>query len=282
MNDLGGLFWRSLRDFGAGLVERLPYLIVAVVVLSLFLFISRLAVRGAVAAGHRAGLAPSLPVLIGRIGSFALTVVGLLIAATIVFPTFRAGDLMAGLGISSVAIGFALKDILQNFFAGLLLLWKKPFGIGDEIEIAGFIGTVETIDTRSTLIRTYSGERAVLPNGMVYASSMLVKTAYAARRIERKVRVAYGSDLDRARSVAEEALRNTEHVLLEPAPQALVSELERSAVEITLYFWIAPRGPNSNDVTALALTRVKGALQSEGFDFAANNSVTLVSEDADG
>lgn len=282
MNDLGQLFWRSLRDFGAGLIERLPYLIVAIVVLSLFLLISRLAVRGAVVAGHRAGLDPSLPVLIGRIGSFALTVVGLLIAATIVFPTFRAGDLMAGLGISSVAIGFALKDILQNFFAGLLLLWKKPFGIGDEIEIAGFIGTVETIDTRSTLIRTYSGQRAVLPNGMVYASSMLIKTAYAARRIERKVRVAYGSDLDRARTVAEEALRNTEHVLLEPVPQALVSELERTAVEITLYFWISPRGTNSNEVTALVLTRVKGALQAAGFDFAAENSVMLVSEDADG
>lgn len=281
MSDLLGLFWKSLRDFGASIVERLPYLIVAAVVLVLFLFVSRLAVRGAVAAGHRAGLDPSLPVLIGRIGSFVLTIVGILIAATIVFPTFRPGDLIAGLGISSVAIGFASKDILQNFFAGLLLLWKKPFRIGDEVEIDNFKGTIESIDTRTTNIRTYSGERAVLPNGVVYASSLLVKTAYAQRRLERTVRLLYASDLTRARELAIGALGRSKDVLDDPPPQAFVSDLARSSVELTLYFWVKTAGVNTNAVTDDALANVKAALQAQGIEFADKNTLALVTEDGD-
>lgn len=279
MNDPIGLFLKSLRDFGASLVERLPYLIVAAIVLVLFLFISRLVVRGAVAAGHRTGMDPSLPVLIGRIASFAFTVIGILIAATIVFPAFRPGDLIAGLGISSVAIGFAAKDILQNFFAGLLLLWKKPFRIGDEVELAGFKGTVESIDTRSTNIRTYTGERAVLPNGIVYATSLLVKSAYEKRRLERTIRFLYSSDVVRARELALEALRRSKDVLPDPEPQAFVSELARSSVELTLYFWIKTSGVNSNAVTDDALANVKAALEAEGIEFSDKNALTLITED---
>lgn len=280
MSHLIGLFVKSLRDFGASLVERLPYLLVAVVVVVLFLFISRLAVRGAVAAGQRAGVDPSLPVLIGRIASFIFTIVGLLIAATIVFPAFRPGDLIAGLGISSVAIGFAAKDILQNFFAGLLLLWKKPFRVGDEVELDGFKGTVESIDTRSTNIRTYSGERAVLPNGVVYASALLVKTAYETRRLERSVRLMYSSDLGRARGLALEALRRSKDVLEDPPPQVFVDELARSSIGLTLYFWIKTSGVNSNAVTDDALANVKAALQAEGIEFGDQNGLVLVTEDA--
>lgn len=89
---------------------------------------------------------------------------GFLIAAVIVFPTFNPGDLVAGLGLTSVALGFAFKDVLQNFFAGLLILWRRPFVVGDQIKVREYEGTVEEINVRSTRIKTYDGERAIIPN----------------------------------------------------------------------------------------------------------------------
>ncbi len=117
-------------------------------------------------AGERTRLDPTLADLLGRLASLVIMAWGLFVAAVVIFPAFKPGDLIAGLGITSVAIGFAFKDILQNFFAGILILWRQPFVVGDQIRSGGFEGTVEEINIRSTRLKTYDGERAVLPNGV--------------------------------------------------------------------------------------------------------------------
>ena len=109
--------------------------------------------------------------ILGRLASAFTIILGLFVAAVVIFPTFNPGDLIAGLGITSVAIGFAFKDVLQNFFAGILILWRRPFIVGDEIKVGNYEGTVEEITTRSTRVKTYDGERAVLPNGDVYTNN---------------------------------------------------------------------------------------------------------------
>lgn len=106
-----------------------------------------------------------------------VTVLGLFVAAVVILPTFKPGDLVTGLGITSVVIGFAFKDVLQNFFAGVLILWRRPFVVGDQIKVKEYEGTVEEINVRSTRLKTYDGERAVLPNGEVYTNAILVRTA---------------------------------------------------------------------------------------------------------
>ena len=79
---------------------------------------------------------------------------GLFVAAVVIFPAFKPGDLVTGLGITSVAIGFAFKDVLQNFFAGILILWRRPFVVGDQIRTKDYEGTVEEITVRSTRLKT--------------------------------------------------------------------------------------------------------------------------------
>ncbi len=106
------------------------------------------------------------------------------------------GDLVAGLGITSVAIGFAFKDVLQNFFAGILILWRKPFVVGDQIKFREFEGAIEEINVRSTRIKTFDGERAVIPNGDIYANAVLVKTAYEKRRVKFVVGIGYLDDIE--------------------------------------------------------------------------------------
>ncbi len=110
-------------------------------------------------AGRRTRLDLTLADLLGRLASAFTIVFGLFVAAVVIFPTFNPGDLIAGLGITTVAIGFAFKDVLQNFFAGILILWRRPFIVGDEIKVGNYEGTVAEITTRSTF--QHSGIRSL-------------------------------------------------------------------------------------------------------------------------
>ncbi|MEX5538851.1 mechanosensitive ion channel domain-containing protein, partial [Pseudomonas syringae] len=86
----------------------------------------------------------------------------------IAIPGFTPGQLMSALGIGSVAIGFAFKDIFQNLLSGILILLSEPFRIGDAIVCNGLEGTVEDIQIRATTLRSYDGRRLVIPNATVY------------------------------------------------------------------------------------------------------------------
>lgn len=107
---------------------------------------------------------------------------GLLVAISIAAPSFQASDLIKILGIGGVAIGFAFQNILQNFLAGMLLLWSERFRVGDEIKFDAFEGRVEEIQTRATIIRTYDEREVVIPNADSFTHSVIVNTAMGSRR----------------------------------------------------------------------------------------------------
>ena len=217
--------WQVFSHLFARLMGHLPYLILGFVVFLLFLIVARLVKRILITAGRRTRLDLTLADLLGRLASAVTIILGLFVAAVVIFPTFNPGDLIAGLGITSVAIGFAFKDVLQNFFAGILILWRRPFIVGDEVKVGNYEGTVEEITTRSTRVKTYDGERAVLPNGDVYTNAVLVRTAYNNRRVRLSVGIGYQDSIEHARSIIHEVLDKTEGVLNEPAPSILVAEL---------------------------------------------------------
>lgn len=212
------IVWQVFSQLFTRLMAHLPYLILGALAFVLFLVGARLIKRILIMAGRRTRLDLTLADLLGRLASALTIILGLFVAAVVIFPTFHPGDLIAGLGITSVAIGFAFKDVLQNFFAGILILWRRPFIVGDEIKVGGYEGAVEEITTRSTRVHTYDGERAVLPNGDVYTNAVLVRTAYKNRRVRLSVGIGYQDSIERARSVIREVLQKTEGVLHEPAP----------------------------------------------------------------
>jgi small-conductance mechanosensitive channel len=144
------------------------------------------------------------------------------------------------LGISGVAIGFAFRDILQNFLAGILILMTEPFQIDDQIVFKDFEGTVENIQTRATTIRTYDGRRIVVPNSELFTNSVTVNTAYDNRRIEYDIGIGYGDDIDLAKRLMLEAIYSVDEVLKDPAADVLVLELAESSVNIRARWWIKP------------------------------------------
>ena len=272
--DSVGLLIKTLNEMYQGLITRLPYIVIGLIVLAIFVVLGRIISYALHKVGQRTPLDVTLSELLGRL-AYALTVIlGLFVAAVVVFPTFKPGDLVAGLGITSVAVGFAFKDVLQNFFAGVLILWRRPFVIGDEIVVKDFEGTVENINVRATRIKTYDGERAVIPNSDVYTSAVLVRTAYPVRRRKFTVGIGYPDDIEKARKTILDALSRIPEVAEDPPPAAYVSELDASSVNFTVYVWAESRlrTPGMNDKVA---TAIKYALDHAKIDMPYPHSVVL-------
>lgn len=269
------VIWQVFSQLFARLLGHLPYLILGFIVFVLFVIAARVAKAILKTAGRRTRLDRTLADLLGRL-IYAFTIIlGLFVAAVIIFPTFNPGDLIAGLGITSVVIGFAFRDVLQNFFAGILILWRRPFIVGDEIKAGVYEGTVEEITTRSTRVHTYDGERAVLPNGEVYTNAVLVRTAYGKRRVRLSVGIGYEDSIERARSVIREVLQKTEGVLKEPGPSVFVAELAPSSVNFNVFFWTSSHQANVLRVADSAMTGIKLALDEAGIEIPYPHQVVL-------
>ncbi len=272
--DTGGI-WQTMRGMGEAFLAQLPYIIIGIIVFVAFIIAGRILRKVVHTAGERTRLDVTLADLLGRIASFALIVLGLFVAAVIVFPAFKPGDLIAGLGITSVAIGFAFKDVLQNFFAGILILWRRPFVVGDQIKTKDYEGTVEEINVRSTRLKTYDGERAVLPNGDVYTNAILVRTAYDRRRIRFTVGIGYPDSIEKARETISHVLSETEGVLGDPGPWVYVSELAPSSVNFIVYFWTNSQQANVLKVSDRVATGIKNALDAAHIDMPFPHTVVL-------
>ncbi|MGV3618920.1 MAG: mechanosensitive ion channel family protein [Fimbriimonas sp.] len=274
-NDIPSAFIQALRGIWQPVVERFAYIVAGLLVFALFIFGARLFRTVVRRFGDRAGMHANLVELFSRIATFVITVLGIFVAAVIIFPTFQPGDLVAGLGLTTVAVGFAFKDILQNFFAGILLLWRQPFQTGDEIRFGEFEGVVEEINSRSTRILTYDGERAVIPNGDIYTGAVLVRTAKPQRRVRFTVGIGYRDRIVEAREVILRTLDQTEGVLKDPGPWAYVTTLAPSSVDFTVYFWTDSPQRNVLKVSDAAVEAVKDALDAAGIDIPYPHQVNL-------
>jgi small-conductance mechanosensitive channel len=259
--------WTKLDGMLRGLIVALPNLSVAILVFALFYVagkgIKSLVMRlTAKRRRHR-----NLGVVLGRLAQWGIGFVGLLVAFSILLPSFRAGDLIQLLGIGSVAIGFAFRDIFQNFLAGILLLLTEPFRVDDQIIVNNYEGTVEDIQTRATLITTYDGRRVVIPNATLFTESVTVNTAFAVRRLEYDIGIGYSDDIDRAKALILDAIRGVEGVLQQPPPEALVTQLADSSVHIRARWWITPpRRANALDMQDQVLAAIKHTLLANGID----------------
>ncbi|WP_013334681.1 mechanosensitive ion channel family protein [Gloeothece verrucosa] len=259
--------WNQIQDMINNFIALLPNLLLEFIVFLVFFLIGRVVKRGVKRLTRHRRQARNLALVLGRLAQGIIILVGLFIALSIVIPSFKAGDLVQLLGISGVAIGFAFRDILQNFLAGILILLTEPFQINDQIIFKDFEGTVENIETRATTIRTYDGRRIVIPNSELFTNSVLVNTAFENRRLEYDIGIGYGDDIEGAKQLILEAIRSTEGVLSDPAPDVLVVDLAASTVNIRARWWIQPpRRSDALDLRDKVLTAIKNKLTANGVD----------------
>ena len=259
------MIFNKLDAWLDGFIRLLPNIGIAIVVLVIFWLLA----RGLSALVHRSAARrnrTSLAEVSGALVKWAMIIVGLMLAVTIVAPSVTPADLFAGLGVSSVAIGFAFKDILQNMLAGILILLRQPFSVGDQIVSGGHEGTVEKIETRATFIKTYDGCRVVIPNTVIYTDSVVVRTAFADRRSQYDIGIGCNDDWTEARRIMVEACTAVKGVSQDPAPETIPIELGDFANIIRLRWWTKSDRASQIHVFGEVLQAVYRALDKAGID----------------
>nr|WP_144918836.1 mechanosensitive ion channel family protein [Moraxella osloensis] len=244
------------------MISRIPYLIVASFVFVIFwvlsIFFKKAVTRILGSRKHH----QNLVTVFRRVGSALILFLGFMVAMIIAVPSFTPGKLIGALGIGSVAIGFAFKDIFQNLLSGILLLLSEPFRIGDQIISGNFEGTVEDIQIRATTIRTYDGRKVVIPNSQLYTSTMTVNTAYSQRRLEFDVGIGYENNIIDAQRVILSVLKAAPTVSKLAEPSVIATALADSSVVLRVR-WFIDDGTQTNRVASIneVIILVKEALE---------------------
>ena len=231
-----GMILEKIDSWVDGFIRLLPNIGVAIILVVLFFFLGKF-IQNFIKKNYAQRGRENLGNMLGGLIKYVVLAIGIMLGITLVLPSVKPGDLIAGLGISSVAIGFAFKDILQNWLAGLLILLRQPFEIKDQIVVNGYEGTVEKIETRATIISTYSGERIVIPNNEIYTNAVKVNTANDLRRSHYDVGIGYGDDIDEAISAIEKSVSKVEGINQEKGVEVLPWDLAASWVTLRVRWW---------------------------------------------
>ena len=260
------LAWETVERLGESFIAAVPRFALAVLIVLLAIIVGQLVRTGVRLSAARRREHYNLQIALGRLAMAAVVLVGLLVAATAAFPNFTPADLIGALGIGGVAIGFAFKDIFQNFLAGILILITKPFRTGDQIVFGDYEGEVEDIQTRATFLRTYDGRRVVIPNGELFINSVTVNTAFAKRRMQYDIGIGYGDDIEVARRIVLGVLERTEGVAPDPKADVIVVDLGESTVALRARWWSDSRIADVLIAQDKVLSAVKRRLQEAGID----------------
>jgi small-conductance mechanosensitive channel len=245
-----------------GLIAAIPNMIVAIAVLLIFLAIARTAKNFTIRTGRHYRRSHNLGLIMGRLLEWVIGLTGGLVAISVVAPSFQTKDLINMLGIGGLAIGFAFRDIFQNFLAGIILLLTHPFEIGDQITVGGYEGTVDAIETRATTIRTYDGRRVVIPNSTLFAEPLSVNTAFGQLQSAYEIHIKAAQDVERARAEIRKTVGNVPGVLRDPPPEVLLSGLGDSDFTLQVRWWTSPRNTESLQVRDKVLAALSQELAS--------------------
>ncbi|MDJ0648066.1 MAG: mechanosensitive ion channel family protein [Xenococcaceae cyanobacterium MO_188.B19] len=218
----------------------------------------------------------STELLIGRLSYGGVWIVGFVIALGVMGLDF--GALLGALGLTSVAIGFSLKDVLSNYISGVILLAARPFRINDQVVIDEYEGTITQIQLRATTMKTYDGRVVYIPNQEVFQASIINNTASPRRRSSVMVGIDYGEDINRAIAIISKILENIPEVEATPAPDVLVNELAASTVNLEIRFWVDSRRSGFLATTSKVTQAVKEALEAANIDMPTDIYTLIVRE----
>jgi len=255
--------WARLRELGYATLAKLPLLLVAVLIVGLASTLGSLLTKWSGPEFLRTRN-PFLQNLIRRFLQAALVLIGFVVALDLLDATALVGAVVGTAGLAGLALGFAFKDIVENYLAGTILALRQPFSKNDEILVDAFQGKVVRLTPRETILMTADGNHVRLPNALIFRSPMINFTRNPLRQFQFDAGLGMHDDLVRARQVAVTTLLAMEGVLKEPPPQALIMELGRSTVSVRFFAWTDQRVNETLRVRSEAIRLVKLALEAAG------------------
>lgn len=231
--------YTSVKNLWDDFLMQSPLIIAGLLALMLTAVIAKVTQYVASAVTKRSRLRGSLQDLILQLLTIGVWVMGLLVSAVIMFPGMTPSKALTVLGVGSVAIGFAFKDIFENFFAGILILWKYPFDKGDFIACGDIRGRIEDITIRMSMIRQVDGQLVVVPNAALFKNPVDVLTDKKVRRTTVICGVAYDTDLNDARTVIQRAVEGCSSVDGDHDVEIFAQEFGDSSINFEVTWWTA-------------------------------------------
>ena len=261
-----GEVWELISGQAFGLLravlDKVPLVLLGVVVLVVGLFAVRFAQQGVARATERSRVDAAVAKLIQTLSRVAFVTLVVLLALSV--AGVNVGSALAALGIAGLAIAFAVQSILENFIAGILLLVRRPFKPGDQVRLGDYAGTVTDVNLRVTTLVDYDGEKVLLPNSTVFSDPIVNTTERGRRRSRITIGVEYRDDHDEAREVLRSAVGDVEGVLAVPPPQVLLVELNSSSVDFEVLYWTTPEQAEVITVRDRVLGAAKRAVEEAG------------------
>ena len=263
-NDLGQAGLRVLERWEALLLQ-LPLLGIALLIMLLFYLLSRWVGRWEQPFSR---LWPNRFVqnMARQITQLVIFLVGVLMALEVMDATALVGAVLGAAGVVGLAIGFAFRDVVENYLAGILLSLRQPFRPNDHIKIDAFEGKVIRLTSRATIILSFDGNHIRLPNATVFKSNMINFSRNPLRRFDFAVGVGTEEDLHAAQDIGTQTLQNMESVLDEPAAFALLDEPGDSSIGVHFYAWVDQTQTNYSKSKSEAIRLVTAALTEAEID----------------
>jgi small conductance mechanosensitive channel len=229
---------RQIRELAAVLYRSLPLIVVALALFGVSWMVARLALRAASRLFGARVQSDLLRDVLARAVAALVFVLGAYVVLRVSGLTGLAVTIIGGTGLLGLAIGFAFRDIAENFLASILISIQRPFAMGDLIEVDGHTGYVRRVNTRATVVMTRDGNHVQVPNAIIYKNTITNFTANPRGREDFTVGIGYDDSIPEAQSIALAVLREHPAVLAEPEPLVLVEELGASTVNLRILFWL--------------------------------------------
>lgn len=262
----------STQDELVRLAQGLPKIFLGLVVLALFLYLSRMAVRGVLRLTRAYPQMQENESFITNMTRWLVVFLGLSLSLQVMGLGSLANKIMAGGGILAVALGFAFKEIGENLIAGIMLTFNRPFHIGDMIESGRHRGRVRSIQLRYTHVRSPEGQDIYIPSAHIIKDALVNHTADGKRRPSFHIGVDYREDLNKVIDLILYEIFQTPGVLKEPKPTVAISRFDDLWVSLQVSFWIDTAVPDLDYLATVnkVMNSVRESLIKEGIELSAD------------
>lgn len=227
-----------LAQLWESFVYRLPGLALGIVVMAVFIFLAPHVARLLVKPMTRTTTSPLLRSVIQRSISLVLMLLGIYLFLFLAGLTGFAIAVVSGTGVVGLILGFAFRDIAENFISSLLLTIQRPFRIGDIVQVNDFTGIIQKVTARATTLVDFDGNHIQIPNATMYKGVIKNLTANPLMRGHFVIGVGYDADIQRAQQIAQSVIGEQQNVLTDPEPQTLIDTLGASSYNVKVYFWV--------------------------------------------
>ncbi|WP_020570507.1 mechanosensitive ion channel family protein [Neolewinella persica] len=263
-----------LNEFWNDLIEAIPGVIFALVIFIIGLFIARWLAK---LAGRKILSRMDDP-LMGRFLTNALRILLVLGVLMLALNAAGLGGIAAGIfgaaGVGAVVLGFAFQDIGENFIAGIVLAFNRPFDVNDTIRVDNFFGKVKALSLRYTHIKTFDGKDIYIPNADVLKNPVQNYTADGFIRYDFVVGIAYEDDIEGAKGVIQQVLDQHPNLVHDDEHENFVvaDQLAASTVNLKIFLWVDTKDfrANATQIRGLVMRDIKNAIDANSYNMPAD------------